>query len=70
MSESFCGKNDELIPVGSSVAFRVENQDQWFGPTKGTLIQQNGEFMIELFNGQTITIGKGYDAYPKTLVAL
>ena len=55
------------IEVGSEVSFMVENQDDWMGDTRGTLIFEDGEFKIETKHSGVVTIGKGYDAYWNTI---
>lgn len=54
--------------VGDHVYFRVENQNMWSGDTMGTLIMDKKEWKISCPRSGVITIGKGYDAYPGTLI--
>jgi hypothetical protein len=55
------------IEVGSNVKFLVENQDDWGGDNRGTLIFENEEFKIQTKNSGILTIGKGYDVYWNTI---
>lgn len=70
--KQFLGKDNKPIEIGSTVSFEVENRDTWQGPTKGVLeLDENGEFIIRGKDKygieMTVTIGKGYDAYPGTV---
>lgn len=49
--------------INDKVKFRVENQDDWRGPTEGILKLDNDGFFYIQCDNMKITINLGHDAY-------
>tara|TARA_R110000737_G_scaffold15021_1_gene31309 strand:+ start:764 stop:1033 length:270 start_codon:yes stop_codon:yes gene_type:complete len=68
------GKDDKLLYEGDTVYFEVENPDMWIGGSEGVLVFklcctcQCNEWFINTEGNTYVSIGKGYDAYPRSLV--